>query len=119
MPLEDVIAERRRAREALLDGARSFVAALGGTLALRAAVVFGSAARGVFNRWSDVDVLLVAEGLPSDLRGRLELCEPRPPLVQPVLWTAEEWRRRLARGDPMALEARDAGVWLVGAARDL
>ena len=52
-------------------------------------------------------------------RARLDALGDRPPLVQPIAWTSDEYRRELGRGNPMALEAVAKGVWLVGSAQKL
>lgn len=109
-----MLARRQGEREALVERARRFVQDLDTHLGVRAAVVVGSVARGDFNRWSDVDVILIADGLGGTLLERLERLGPRPGLVEPFAWQAEEWRARLARGDPMAVEAVKAGIWLLG-----
>ncbi len=119
MSLEAVIQRRRAERTALLDQARHFVAGLDTLLSLRAAVVFGSVARGDFNRWSDIDVLIMADNVCGDALERLDALGVRPPLVQPIAWTPQEWQARLVRRDPIAHEAAATGVWLVGSATEL
>jgi hypothetical protein len=114
MSVERVVERRRGERHALLAGARRFVLATAGRVKMRAAVVIGSVARGDFNRWSDVDVLVIAEELPARALDRLTLLEPRPAGIQPIAWTAAEWQRELGRGNPMAVEALERGVWLLG-----
>ncbi len=110
-----VLARRRSEREALLDLARGYVNELPESLGLVAAVVVGSVARGDFNVWSDVDVLIVARHLPERDPDRLRLLlELAPAGVQPVGWTPEELRMGLARGNPIAKEALRDGVTLRG-----
>ncbi len=111
----DVLARRRARREALLDEARSFARGLDPDLDIRAVVVHGSVARGDFNSWSDVDVLVVAGRLPEDYRERLAaLGWPTLAPVEPVVWTPTEHTRQRRRRNPIAVEADDLGVWLVG-----
>lgn len=119
-PAAEVLARRRARREALLDEARAFVLGLGPDLGVRAVVVYGSVARGDFNAWSDVDVLVVAERLPDDYRDRLAaLGWPAPGPVEPLAWTPAEHARQRARRNPIAVEADDIGVWLVGSPKDI
>lgn len=114
------IIERRRADQRhLVDRAEKLARGLSPVLGVRAVVVFGSVARGDFNVWSDVDVLVVAENLPPRFLERSDALGPRPALVQPVAWTPKEYRLQLARNNPIAIEAAAEGVWLVGAAGDL
>lgn len=119
MSADEVLARRRREREELLGLARRFVAALPDRLGVRAAVVVGSVARGDFNVWSDVDVLVVADHLPAGGPNRLAALGPRPGRVEPVGWTPEEWRRERARRNPIAEEALSVGIWLRGSAEAL
>ena len=113
---EKVHQRRRAEREGLMARARQFADGLDPALGVKAVVVFGSVARGDFNVWSDVDVLVVAERLPESPLDRLDALGLRPPAVQPVAWTPEELRRQLERGNRIAREALERGVWLVGAA---
>ncbi|MGQ0712148.1 MAG: nucleotidyltransferase domain-containing protein [Gemmatimonadaceae bacterium] len=119
MGLESVIGRRHAEREQLLDRARTFVSAVGLKVALRAAVVFGSVARGDFNRWSDIDLLVVAEDLPLGAGARLDALGTWPAGIQPIAWTPREWRDQLARRNPIAIDAVAGGVWLAGSKDDL
>lgn len=47
---------------------------------------------------------------------RIERLDTAEPGIQVVAWTPAEWRRREARGDPIAREAQAVGVWLFGSA---
>lgn len=76
-------------------------------------VVFGSVARGDFNLWSDIDVVVVADHLPDRLLDRLDAIGQRP-RVQPVPWTPDEWTSQHARNNPIVAECLERGVWLVG-----
>lgn len=121
MGAEHVRERRREERRSLVARAREFAAGLDPTLGIRAAVVIGSVARGDFNVWSDVDIVIVADAFASiaePLR-RLEALGPRPALVQPIAWSRADWDRALVRRNPMAVEAVGHGVWLVGSAASL
>ncbi len=110
-----VVARRRAERQQLIDKAAVLAQGLDRQLGVRAVVVFGSVARGDFNTWSDIDVLVVASHLPTDYRERLDAMGwPPPSGVEPVVWTPQEYRRQLARGNPIAVEAEQSGVWLAG-----
>lgn len=111
--LARVRARRATEREALLELARRFAAALV-LETIRAVVVFGSVARGDFNLWSDVDVLVVADSLPAGRLARFDTLGVSVPRVQAVVWTPEEFQERLARDDPIAVEAIGCGVALRG-----
>ncbi|MGQ0804228.1 MAG: nucleotidyltransferase domain-containing protein [Actinomycetota bacterium] len=111
------IVQRREAERAeRIEQARVWAAGLDRHLGVVAAVVFGSVARGDFNKWSDLDVLVVAQDLPADGRSRLELLTAgRPPGLEPLGWTPEELGERRRRRDPIALECDAVGVVVLGA----
>ncbi len=109
------MAERERQRERLIGLARSYVQRLAERLPVVAAAVVGSVARGDFNLWSDVDVVVVAEGLPERAPDRLAvLVADAPAGVQPVGFTPEEFRRAWDRNNPLARSVASEGVVLTG-----
>jgi len=111
----DVLAERRRERERLIDLARDYVQRLSARLEVEAAVVAGSVARGDFNVWSDVDVVVITEGLPARAPDRAGLLlADAPPRVQPVGFSRGEFVAALRRRNPLAHEAVERGVVLLG-----
>jgi len=66
--------------------------------------LYGSVARGDFNFWSDVDVLLVAEDLPKHPLERLGLLlRLAPPGVEPIGYTKAEFEALLAKRHPNLL----------------
>ena len=110
------VLERRSAeRAALVARAEQFARALDPALGVRAVVVFGSVARGDFHDGSDVDVLIVAQGLPERARERNAAVGLPPPRVEFIAWTPQEWRRERDRGNPIAIEASARGLVLRGA----
>lgn len=72
----DVLRRRREARAALIDHARQWVDDLDARVELVAAVVVGSVARGDFHDASDVDVIVVAEGLSDNPAARWQQTPP-------------------------------------------
>lgn len=112
----EVLARRRSARAALLERARAFARHLPNELAVSGVVVVGSVARGDFHDRSDIDVVVIAAQLPARPADRLAALGPPPPGVEPVVWTSDEWRRKVAQRDPLAADALDHGVWVRGGA---
>jgi hypothetical protein len=112
----EALEERAREQERLIGLARTYVESLALRVHVLAAVVVGSVARGDFNMWSDVDVVVVAESLPERApeRGRV-LAEDAPGGVQPVGFTRTEFEAAVERGSPLATEAASAGFVLLGA----
>ena len=111
-----IVERRREEQAAALELARGYAARVAGEIPLVAAVVFGSYARGDFNTWSDIDVLIVSDDLPADARARSDLLwRHAVGDVSPVGWTQDEHRDRRARGDPIAVEADAVGITVAGA----
>lgn len=112
------VIERRLAEqaEAIAKAAAWATQLVRGRGSISAVVVFGSYARGDFNKWSDIDVLVIDDCLPESGRDRIDLLwADRPAPVQPVGWTAAELQTRRQRRDPIALEADSVGVVVHGA----
>jgi predicted nucleotidyltransferase len=111
----DPIALRRAEREALLALARGYVERLGERLPVAAAAVAGSVARGDFNVWSDVDVVVVTPALPGRLLERtLLLLAEAPARIEAVGFTPEELAAAWERGNRLVREAAAVGVVLLG-----
>ena len=113
--MADVLAQRRRERERLVARAGAYVARLSARLPVLAAAVVGSVARGDFNVWSDVDVVVIATGLPQRAPDRAGvLARDAPAGLQAIGFTPEEFEAAWAKGNPLAREATGAGVTLLG-----
>lgn len=111
----DPLAGRRAEQARLTELAREFVERLSHRTPIIAAAVVGSVARGDFNIWSDVDVLVIADGLPQRVLDRQTLMVgSAPPGVQAVALTQAEFRAAVAKGDRVAREALESGVPLAG-----
>jgi predicted nucleotidyltransferase len=105
------VEERYAERERLIRLAREHVRQLSNRLPVRQAAVVGSVARGDFNVWSDVDVVVVADGLPERTLDRLELLmEGRPPCVEPIGFTPAELADARRRRNPLVVELDSIGV---------
>jgi len=114
------VLERRRAEQSeWIERARSYVDVLARDIPIRAAAVVGSVARGDFNLWSDTDLLVVSDAFDVSPRARDEQLGRWPAGVQPIAWTPEEWHAQIERGNPIAREAAERGVWLRGGVADL
>lgn len=110
------VLERRRTEQLeLIERARGFATALDTRLggAVQAAIVIGSVARGDWNKWSDIDVLVVTHR-PVDASPAELSIDPAFPGVQAVVWSEPELARRRTRRDPIAVEADSIGVVVLG-----
>jgi len=113
--VEKIISERLRERERALSEAMEFAKCVKGKLGRVTVILYGSYARGDFNEWSDIDVLIIAEQLPENPVERLSLiedCMARVAGVEPLLLTPNMiWKMR---GKNLAVrEALEKGVVLV------
>lgn len=75
-------------------------------------VVFGSVARGAADRWSDLDVIVVARRFAPRFLDRIaqayELVDPRYGL-DILIYTPHEYAAMLAAGNPLILTAQAQG----------
>jgi len=104
---EDVIKRRIRERDEAIRRAKNFVSSLKGNFS---AFLIGSYARGDFNAWSDVDVLLIGEYEESPVK-RLEKID-FPPGFEVVPLNEEEFGRALAKNNPIIWEVKKVGLVL-------
>ncbi len=113
--MPDVRTERREARARMRALASEYVERFSARHPVRAAALVGSVARGDFNVWSDIDVVVVVDALPDRLPDRaLALAMDAPPGVQAIGFTPPEFERAYSRGDPLAREAVELGQALRG-----
>jgi len=114
--MEGVIEYRRRLREEAIRKAHVFAECVG-RVGRVTVIVFGSYARGDFNVWSDIDVLVVTDTpLPPNPLRRLDMIEDcllATSGIEPVILTVEEFKSRLRKRDPVAIEAVEKGVTVV------
>ncbi|HJS26439.1 MAG TPA: nucleotidyltransferase domain-containing protein [Actinomycetota bacterium] len=113
--MAEIVARRKEERERLIGVARSYVEALAETIPVLAAAVVGSVARGDFNVWSDIDVVVVCDDLPERTPERMAvLVREHTEGVQPVGFTREEFRRAFRKRNPLATSVTTEGVILLG-----
>lgn len=103
----EIFEERRRLREEVIRIAKNWAS----SLRFRATVILiGSYARGDFNLWSDIDVLVIAEFTGNPLE-RLKAID-YPPGFEVIPLTISEFTRLVRRRDPLAIEASKIGIYL-------
>ena len=112
--MEGVRERRLKELSEALEHARRVAECIREKIPSSAVVLVGSYARGDFNKWSDIDLLVVSGSqLPENPLKRLELihdCLAQGAPVEPVVVTLEELRGRLLKKDPLALEASTHGI---------
>ena len=81
----------------------NYLKALESKIHLKAAVLFGSTAREEADRWSDLDLCIIAEDLPTDFRERMDLLwAEKPPAFDVVGFRPSEMVDLIFR--PMILD---------------
>lgn len=107
--MEKVVQRRLRERLRVIEQARRWARGLPGPVT---AVLTGSYARGDFNLWSDVDIVLVSPRFQGvKVLDRLRGIDA-PPGYEVIPLTPEEFEEMLVRGNPLAVEAATVGVVL-------
>ncbi|MDI6805129.1 MAG: nucleotidyltransferase domain-containing protein [Candidatus Bathyarchaeia archaeon] len=97
------------------EALKAYLETLFSALSPRFIVLYGSAARGDFGVGSDVDVLVVSDGLPERFDDRLKMLfdiNPTTAPIEPVAYTPEEFEELLRKRHATALYAMDEGVVL-------
>lgn len=118
--MKEFVAARGRQRDELIEKARAHVNALEERVGIVAAAVVGSVARGDFNLWSDIDVVVVATALPPRLPERLELLgDGAAPGVQVIGFTLDEFRAARRKKNKLVMDALETEVVLKGDLRSL
>ena len=112
-----IIEERVKQREEYIRHARNFAECVLEKLGGSTLILHGSVAKGDFNEWSDIDVLVIIRGrLPLNPLKRLDLiyeCLKLYPRIEPVLVTVSEYRRLLKKRNPLVMGALKSGIVLV------
>jgi len=109
-----VLEERRRQRDEFVATAQTYAEKLRGRLGKLTAIVYGSVSRGDFNLGSDMDVLIISEGLPSYPLERMEvLFSCHEPPLEPKGYTHTEFRALLAKRDSALAEVLKDGIAVV------
>lgn len=104
----EIIKKRVKLREKVIAEAREWA----GRLPLKVtAILVGSYARGDFNLWSDIDIILISDSFKGNPIQRLKELNVLP-AYQIIPLTPEEFKRLLEKKDPLAVEALKIGVIL-------
>ena len=97
-----------------MDMAWTYADKLRGRLGELTAIVYGSVSRGDFNLGSDVDILIISEGLPHHPLERMEvLFSCHEPPLEPKGYRHTEFRRLLAKRNPAVAEILKDGIVVV------
>ncbi|MCS7312633.1 MAG: nucleotidyltransferase domain-containing protein [Acidobacteria bacterium] len=112
--MSSVLRRRKTQQAELIALGRQFADRARAALGPVTVWVYGSVARGDFNVWSDVDVLLVAARLPADPLERWGLLiRLAPPDVEPKGYTEAEFRKILQNRKVQVLAMLRSRILLV------
>lgn len=109
----EIIRERREEKKNLIKRAREFVekAKKFGKLT---AILYGSVARDEFNKWSDIDIVLISENLPKKLLKRQEILYGfKIPRIEPKGYRKEEFEEMLKIKHPFLKILKKEGIFLI------
>jgi len=85
MSIDEMIRQRAMEREGVIEELRSYAEKLRRRLGKLTMILYGSYARGDFNLWSDIDVIIVSEHFKSkDFVVRCVELEDAPPRLEPI-----------------------------------
>jgi len=103
----EILRERRRIRDNIIKEATEWAK----TLRFKATIILiGSYARGDFNKWSDIDILLIAN-LKGNPIQRLKKIDHSPG-YQIIPLTPKEFQKIYHKNNPIAREAIKNGIIL-------
>lgn len=109
------IERRRRERASVIEEARRFAEELSKVFGGLAAILYGSYARGDFNLWSDVDLIVVVRdrAVPGNPIRRLEpVLDLIPPNFEVKILTMSEFEKSIRRMNPVVLKILKEAVLL-------
>lgn len=94
--MHKVLKEREKEREKAIELAKAYVSKVKAHIDIKAAVLYGSMARGDFNLGSDIDLLIISDNLPAHPLKRLELLYTEINCgLEPKGYTASEIQKML------------------------
>lgn len=112
--MKKVIELRKIERENLLKEAEKYLEKLKETLGPLSGIVFGSVSRGDFNDASDIDIVVIAEGLPAHPVRRLEvLLAPWVPGIDPKGYTPSEFEQLKQNKNPFIQHILEEGIIII------
>lgn len=104
----EVIKRREKRRREVIENARKWASSLDFKTS---AILIGSYARGDFNLWSDVDILIISDTFKGNPLERLKKIDP-PPGFQIIPLNLEELEKLHSRNDILIREVLEHGVIL-------
>lgn len=117
--LEKIIEKRMRKAYQALSKAKEFIECVEKIFnSIDLAILFGSYARGDFNEWSDIDILIVVgDELPRKPVERIDIVMPcivalKAP-IEPLIISREEYEKLKKKRNPAIIDAIDNGIAII------
>jgi len=116
--MERIIEKRLEEQRRVIEEVRKFASCVKKVFGEVTVILFGSYARGDFNEWSDVDVLVVTRERtvpknPLERLNAIEKCLLEYALIEPVILTGEEFATLMRKRNPVAEDVARHGIVLV------
>lgn len=102
----EIIDERRRVRSRVIEEARKWAEKV---KVKSTVILIGSYARGDFNLWSDIDILMVSSEFKGNPVERIKEVDA-PPGFQVIPITLREFEALRAKGNKLIMEAVEQGI---------
>lgn len=115
--MEEIIQARRKLREKVINILEGLIQEIRDIWGKVTVVLIGSYARGDFNEWSDIDVLIVVRSEDPNPMKRYDKIIPiimktKLP-IEPIIITKTEFKHGLKKQNPLIIEAIKAGIVIV------
>ncbi|MEM0153974.1 MAG: nucleotidyltransferase domain-containing protein [Ignisphaera sp.] len=114
--MEKAIERRMKRAEWALNKAKEFSECVKKILSsITSVILFGSYARGDFNEWSDIDILIVVDGeLPKRPIERIDIVLPcivaTEAPIEPLILSREEFEKLKKKRNPAIVDAINSGI---------
>lgn len=109
----DIVEKRKRELRERIELAREFLRSIYEYLRPMTAIIIGSTARGDFNQWSDVDLVLVSDRFPENPMDRFRMVELKIlPGIEPIPLRTADLMRLVEKRSPVVGDMMK-GIFLV------
>ncbi len=109
----EIIERRKRELRERIELAREFLRSIYEYLRPMTAIIIGSTARGDFNQWSDVDLVLVSDRFPKNPIDRFRMVELKIlPGIEPIPLRTADLMKLVEKRSPV-VEDMVKGIFLV------
>ncbi len=114
--MEKIIRERKKRRRRAIESSKRFIDKIVERFGYLTAIMVGSYARGDFNEWSDIDILIIVDRCDENPLRRyndiIKVMAEMEEAIEPIIITKEEFKRGLEKRNPMIMEALRSGIRL-------